>query len=679
MVTGLTEAPLLSMRLLGGFHVEQTDMPRTVFGWQRRSAKTLTKLMATYPGHALHREQILDILWPDADLESALNSFGKALHAARHAFEPDLPRRMDSAYLTLTDAVLALNTEHVTIDADCFEQVAERALRGQDVAAYKAALAAYRGELLPEDRYADWCAERRSSLAGLRVRLLLGLAAALEQQGACNEAADWLRTALGQDPTREVVHRQLMRLYAEMGTPDQAVRQFLLCQDVLRRELDLAPQPETVSLYQDIIASRIPLRGPSASRDHPSAGHPELPVVLQPVPAPRQAPADAPVKPFVGRARLLQQMCARLVAGTPQEPSVMLVTGEAGIGKTRLLEELAERAGHQGAAVLWSGRGAHARQFTCGLFAVALENYAAGLPDSERGEMARRYPALARFVPSLRPLDEFPEPLGGPGDYHLDLVPAVVRLLTELARRQPVLLILGDLHEADPLSLDLLRYLAHLTAHRSWLLVGTVREEDIEAGSELGRMIGAVTREGLCRRVALRGLPRRDCDHLVRALLPGTCPGDELLGQIHARSRGNPLFAEELAREIRERHPAYLENFPEDPASGAAPVPVPPRVRALAAMRLATMDDTLRRLLGLVSASGAAEISLGELRSGGAALEPPVPEAALFEALDRALRMRLLEERKSGYAFCHPLFRSALYQSLSRHRRDQFQAALTRC
>ncbi len=122
--------------------------------------------------------------------------------------------------------------------------------------------------------------------------------------------------------------------------------------------------------------------------------------------------------------------------------------------------------------MLSSGQGAHARPFACGVFAVALEHYAASLPEPERGEMAHRYPALARFVPSLRSRGEFPAAVAGPGDYHLDLMPAVVRLLADLARRQPVLLVLGDLHEADPLSLDLLRYLAHLAANRPWLLVG---------------------------------------------------------------------------------------------------------------------------------------------------------------------------------------------------------------
>ena len=117
----------LRVRLLGGFSVERADVGQAVSDWPRRSAKTLTKLLAVHPGHALNREQIIDVLWPKVDAESALNSFGKALHVARRALEPKLPRRQDSAYLRLTDGMVVLNTQHVAVDTDEFEQLAENA------------------------------------------------------------------------------------------------------------------------------------------------------------------------------------------------------------------------------------------------------------------------------------------------------------------------------------------------------------------------------------------------------------------------------------------------------------------------------------------------------------------------------------------------------------------------
>jgi hypothetical protein len=104
---------------------------------------------------------------------------------------------------------------------------------------------------------------------------------------------------------------------------------------------------------------------------------------------------------------------------------------------------------------------------------------------------------------------------------------------------------------------------------------------------------------------------------------------------------------------------------------------LPARRRILIGMRLTLMDEPLRRVLGLAAAVGATEISLSQLRAGAAALKPPVDIPVLFDALDRALRLRLLEERGEGYAFRHPVVRAALYDCLPRHRRDELRAALT--
>ena len=655
--------PLLRISLLGGFRAERADAAAVVSDWQRRSAKNLTKLLAVHPGHAMHREQIIDFLWSGVDAESALNSFAKALHAARHALEPKLPRRQDSAYLRLADGMLVLNTDHVVVDTDQFEQLAAVAMRRPELKAYQAALAAYSGELLPEDRYESWCSERRGALGELRIRLLLGMAEVLVLSGAYNDAADRLREVLRQEPTREIVHRHLMRMYAGMGTPDQAVRQFHLCEDILRRELDLGPQPETIALYQEIQGNQLPERSrPDPARDR------------QVLRRPAAAPAGSR-PPFVGRERVIQGMCDQLARRDEARAGMIVVSGEAGVGKTRLLEEFANRAREQGAVTLFGGRGAHASQFACGPFAVALEDYAASRPAAERAELARTYPALARFVPSLGAASPPHTPVPDLRDYQLDLIPSIVRFLTDLARTTTVLLVLGDLHEADAVGLDLIRYLAHLAVRVPLLIVGALRDPDIEAGPGLQRMIEAMTRDRLWLRIDLHCLSRRGSDELVLAMLPGVVVGDDTLAEIYAQSRGNPLFIGELVSGISSfGNPASAGNGGQDPASHATRSQA--RTRALTAMRLALMDEPLRRVLGLAAAVGAAEISLSQLRAGAGALEPPVAVPALLDALDRALRMRLLEERDVGYAFRHPVVRAALYETLPRHRRDEFCAAL---
>jgi len=659
---------LVRVSLLGGFRVARNGGEQAEPDWPRRSAKTLTKLLAAHPLHALHREQIIDVLWPEVDAESALNSFGKALHAAKRALEPSLERRQDSSYLRLADSILTLNTRLVVIDADEFEGLAGVAMRSGEVSAYQAALAAYYGELLPEDRYEPWCAERRSALAELHIRLLLGLAEVYERRGACNEAADRLREAIREDPTREAAHRQLMRLYARMGTPDQSVRQFHVCREVLRRELDLAPQAETVTLYQALKASQPPaaaiMRRNARTVARGSA---------QPSAAP---PAPATDSIFVGRERVLRLMTDQLTRSDAGRVGLVAVSGEAGVGKTRLLEELAARAEELGAMTLRGGQGARANQFACGAFAVALEGYATRLQAADRLQVGRRYPALARFVPSLRTGSQSQDATAAPPDYHLDLIPSIAAFLTDLARARPVLLLLGDLHEIDDVGLDLVKYLAHLAGNVPLLMAGAIRDPDAVSTPGLRLMSEAMTRERLWTRIELHCLSRQSTDQLVGALLPGAAVSERLLAEIYEQSRGNPLFVRELA-DVMRGQPLPPVGGHQEAAWLAARLPA--RTRALTDLRVALMDKALHRMLGLAAMAGPKEISLSLLRAATAALEPPMPLAILFDALDSALRMRLLEEREGGYAFRHPVVRTALADSLPRHRRDEFRAALAAC
>jgi predicted ATPase len=375
------------------------------------------------------------------------------------------------------------------------------------------------------------------------------------------------------------------------------------------------------------------------------------------------------VPPLIGRERALERLLGLLRDRKEPVPRTVIITGEAGVGKTRLLQELAARAGEEGAAVLWGGGGGHAQRFGYGAFSIALEAYAGRCSDAEREILARRYPALGRLVPSLGGQERARLAELGSAEDQPDVLQAIVRLLTDLGRTRPVLLVVGDLSDADHLSLDLLRYLAHLAMHRPWLIVGAVREEEAE-DPDLRRLIASTLQEETCLRFELGCLSREQCDALVHARLELRHASPRLLETIYARSRGNPLFVKELVDEFLQA---------SQPALGlreAAAEAPPGRARMLATMQLATMPATVRRVLELASLVSAPIISLEQLRAALAALEPPIPEAALFDALDHALRTRVLEEREAGYAFRYPVVRSALANALSRHRRAQLLDAL---
>jgi predicted ATPase len=136
------------------------------------------------------------------------------------------------------------------------------------------------------------------------------------------------------------------------------------------------------------------------------------------------------------------------------------------------------------------------------------------------------------------------------------------------------------------------------------------------------------------------------------------------------------MFAEELVGDLRRRDELVLVN---GSWQAAAPLShrVPDRVRAMVEMRVEAMVDSVRRVLALVAAGGP-EMSLADLRASAAALQPCVSEVELFDALDRALKSCILEELNGAYAFRHPLVRAAVYEDLSKHRRDQLEAAVGR-
>src|SRR4051794_22727942 len=145
----------LRIRLLGGFSVERDGAVVAERAWRLRKARSLVKVAALAPGRRVHRDVVTELLWPDRDAAAAANNLHQALHAARRALN-------DPTALTLTDDVLAL-TPDAWVDVDAFEAAAA------DPAQLDDALALYRGELLPEDRFEEWTEGRRAALRELHL------------------------------------------------------------------------------------------------------------------------------------------------------------------------------------------------------------------------------------------------------------------------------------------------------------------------------------------------------------------------------------------------------------------------------------------------------------------------------------------------------------------------------
>ena len=321
-VSGGGEAKAVRVRLLGGFWVAVGSRTIEKDAWRLKKAAALVKLLALAPGHRLHREQLMDLLWPELGKKAASNNLRHTLHAARTILTPTAR----SHYLASEDESLVLCPGgDVRVDAEAFEEAAATARRARDPAAYRAALDLYGGELLPEDRYEEWAEGRRKELRQLYLALLIELAGLHEERYEHGLAIEALRKATAKEPTLEEAHASLMRLYALSGRPEQALAQYERLRDTLSRSLGTEPGATTHRLRDEIAAGRLSSTPPTGP-----------PPYEEELPGPDRHNLPALRTSFVGREREMVE-----VKRTLSMTRLLTLTGAGGSGKTRLAIEVA--------------------------------------------------------------------------------------------------------------------------------------------------------------------------------------------------------------------------------------------------------------------------------------------------------------------------------------------------
>jgi DNA-binding SARP family transcriptional activator len=234
----------LRIWLLGGFRVSVDGTPVADASWRRNKAKGLIKLLALAQPHRLHREQLMDLLWPDLGPEAAAANLRKVVHFARQALASE-------EHLRLRDEVLCLEAPHLWIDVDAFEAAAEAGdLQG--------AVELYGGDLLPEDRFEPWAEARRDQLHAWFARRLLERARELEAAGDVNAAAAALERLAAVDPLSEEAAIGVIRTHALAGQRHLALRWYRQFQARLADELGIEPGAGARRLYEEIAAGRFP-------------------------------------------------------------------------------------------------------------------------------------------------------------------------------------------------------------------------------------------------------------------------------------------------------------------------------------------------------------------------------------------------------------------------------------
>src|SRR5713226_8430360 len=500
-----TSSSSIRIFLLGRFEVTRGEHILQESSWTRRKAEALLQRLALE--RRLLKEQAIEFLWPEIDPTYGANNLYRTLHTLRQTLDTALGPGTAEATLEFQDGVFTL-TDTVFVDFAAFESL----VQSGDQSALISALQLYTGDLLPDDRYAEWALSSRERLRRQQREARMALAAHARAARAYTRAISLLTPLLAQDPADELVHRELMHMYALAGRRHEALRQYQACVDALAAELDVPPDAQTTALYSSIIHGE--MTPPPASI---------LPTWVTPL---QMVPEFEGDTPLVGRQSELEALHAGLRSAWQRRGQVLFLAGDSGVGKTRLALELLREAAASGMITLHS---------------TAYEQEGQ-LPYQPFIETFDRYLTEHQHALDENPITHFKR-LGSsdPQQEHWALFKATATFLTDLAKHSPVILLVDDLHATDDTSLQLFHYLARQTRAAPVILLATYRT-DIATSvvTPFSTLLNALYREHLSETLHLMPLSESAVASIVAHLL-GNKASPALLEAVSDITEGNPF------------------------------------------------------------------------------------------------------------------------------------------
>jgi DNA-binding SARP family transcriptional activator len=562
------------------------------------------------------RQRVGGSLWPESSDVQALTNLRRELHHLRESW-PELDALVDSGTRTL-----AWNeTAGAVVDVVAFEAAASRGLAG-DRAALQEAAVLYKGDLLP-DATGEWIDADRERLRHRATHVLARLVALLEQDRAFSEAIEHAQHLLRLDPLDEPAWCALMRCHARRGERATALHLYQQCAALLKKDLGIQPSAATRITYREIL---------------------ELDAEAPAIPAP---PRTA-VYPLVGRQSEWHALLNAWQGAAAGRARLFLIRGEAGIGKTRLAEELIDWCRLNGVAA------ANARCYA-GEGRLAYAPIAAWLnSEAVRPALMRLDPSWATDVARLRP-----DLLAGRPD-----VPAPDRQLESWQRLRffealaqafraaaPLVLVLDDLQWADGDTIEWLQYFVRSAADTPCLVVGTVRAEEEQDNPPLGALLGQLRRDDLLTTITLGPLDRTATAQLAGEVVEH--PLDEpALARTFRETEGHPLFIVERAR-------MELARQTGSETGGALP-----QVQSVVAARLALLSDEARAVAEVAAAVGR------DFRFDILAQASDLEEDVLVRALDELWRRHIVRvQADERWDFSHDRIREVAYSGIGPARR----------
>ena len=410
---------------------------------------------------------------------------------------------------------------------------------------------------------------------------------------------------------------------------------------------------------RDFLAAARALHATQRLQLQPSPIDSEAPAAETPPAAPDTTTSDT--TPFVGRNNEYGTLIGLIARLTTGRGYTVLIEGEPGIGKSRLLREVAHYAQTQELPILTTNcyeiERAIPYQPVIDLVTRALDRISAialhNLPPVSLAELAALVPEVGEHCPELPQLsNDFPEAR------QARLSRAVDQLLEASRGRRPALLLVDDIQWADDASVQVLHFLARQTAQRPQLVIYAYRDEAVDSDERFAQLIESLRRDSDARRISLARLDYADTQSIVAALATNLAAPD-LAERLHRETEGNPFFLMSILQSLSEGE-TQLESRSSD-----APGLLPDALRAAVRVRLAHVPKAIRPLLDTAAVLGRRfdfDTLLDVTRE---------PEAQLLDAVEALVKRRLLREERDGgmYDFSHDKLREVVYRDISGARR----------
>lgn len=627
--------PTLHIRLLGDFSLLYGDQPITSLNTTR--LQSLLAYLILHRGSPQQRQHLAFLFWPDTTEAQARNNLRQLVHQLRQAF-PAIDQFLQSDTNSLH---WRLDTP-LRIDVAEFEQALQRAdeaARQNDPrhqqAALKEADDLYRGALLPSC-YDEWIVPERERLRQDHLHALEQLLRLLEKQDDPAAAIQYAQRLIRSDPLSEDFYRRLIRLHMLNNDRASALRVYHTCAATLQRELGIEPDAATRAAYEQLLHPEA-VTAPVAGAPPPLAGMPTL----------------------IGRQREWAELHQAWQRAREEGPHFALVSGEAGIGKSRLAEEFLQWASQQGIATAGTRSYAAEGQLSLGpvtdwLRSEGLRAHLEQLDTVWLTEVARILPELFAErpdVPHYEPVTEYGQ--------RQRFFEALARAI--LVTSQPLLLVIDDLQWCDPETLEWLHFLLRFDSLARLLVIGCARTEELPPHHPLRTLLLHLQASTRVTEITLQPLDAAETTKLAAQVANREWEMDTLMHLYH-ETGGYPLFVVEMVRAGLGRIPASTsssENSPRHLPADALEV-LPSRVQAVLVGRLLQLSAPAQEVAKLAATIGR-EFTLDLLIAASNA-----DADSAVGALDELWQKRIVREHgTTSYDFTHDKLREVAYAEIS--------------